>query len=295
MRETFKTAPLFAAILPAMPDTAHAVRWHYADIADMNIPADRPASAWLGSAWNGDDNDKRGTSTMRDAMTLAREGWKAGADQAHKLRDGIEAATPHMPRLTRYDVAGSVPSVARAIAGNPMNMRRMQVAESRRMPTITLLCDTSVSWNFPGEAMLKHATAIAAVADILEGAGYRCEILAVERTGDGSMTLESVIRAKAPEDTANLSKLVFTLGHASVLRRLMFASWQMDSDAAELGVGHGSPRPFKAVPESGVFVTPTGESLGTYATPIQRFIATCNALRAQGCPGIPDAADMPKA
>lgn len=292
MREVWKTQPLHAAVLPPFTSAETVLRWHYADVADMNVSEYPPSCHWShGDAW--DSNSNRGTRTMKEALDFAHHGWQVGADQAIKLREGIEAATPQMPRLARYDVAGAVPSVARAIAGNPMNMRRMAISESRRMPTITLLCDLSVSWRLPARAMIEHATAIAAVADILEGAGYRCEILACDRSGSKTLGLEVVCRAKAPEEVANLSKIAFTLGHAAMLRRLIFAVWQIDQEARPLGTSHGIPQPFKAMPELGAHTTPTAEAVS--GTPLQRFIATCNALRAQGCPGIPDAADMPKA
>jgi hypothetical protein len=295
MRETFKTADLFSAILPPFPASfTSAVRFHFADVADQasGISTDRPANDWRqGSTWN--DDAWSGTQTMRDALTLAHDGWKEGAEQAQKLRDGINAARPHAPKLARYDVAGAVPNVARALAGNPMNMRRLAMRESARMPTLTLVCDI---WNNAGctsEAMLAQAASVAAIADLLEEAGYRCEILAVGRAQEGALAFEVATRVKAAEQPMNLSAVVFGIGHTAMLRRLAFAIADTTQEASPLKSWLGRALPCTSTPELGTFTTPSAQQ--TEGTALQRFVAICRALRAQGCPGIPDDDQLPTA
>lgn len=291
MTETWKTAALFAADLPAMP-LSNAVRFHYADLADLQIPAVAPSGTWNQDeserCWN--DTDRNRGASMADAIAMARLGWPEGAEQARKLHAGIMAALPERKRLAAYSVAGAVPHVARAIAGNPMSMRRIVAKETNQRPIITLVCSIAVNWGYPPQAMLCHAAAMAAVVDFLEDAGFRCEVLMVARTSNSRLAAEIAIKLKAAEQPLNLSVMAYGLGHPAIWRRLIFALLWMTPEASPLGSGLGSVDPVKAMPTAGTF---TVQSAAKYdhgdhdISAASRFRAILANLASQGCPGIP--------
>lgn len=285
MKQIWKTAALFAADLPAITMDGTTFRYHYADLADMPLMPEKPAGAWDDTAWN-DENKFRG-GTMAQAIKLARDGWPEGAVEARKLHSGIVASLPERRRLARYGVAGAVPNVARALAGNPMHMRQMALRETNERPIVTLVCGIGVSASFPAAAMLRHAAAVAAIVDLLESAEFRCEVLVAARL-DGRVNAEIAIRLKAPEQPLNLAVMAFALGHPSMFRRHMFAILQADPDMRPLGTGLGYARKVPAAPERGTFTIGAANQQDEDATPLARFYAILAELALQGCPGTLD-------
>lgn len=295
MTETFKTAALFAADLPPMSNLGNAIRWHFADLADLQIPAVAPKDMWseYGEAcWN--DNDRMRGTSMADAIAMARDGWSEGAEQAAKLHEGITASMPERKRLARYDIAGQVPNIPRALAGNPMNMLRHVRKETAQRPIVTLVCSIAVNWGYPPSAMLCHAAAMAAVVDFLESAGFRCEVLMVARTSNSSLAAEVAIKLKSAEQPLNLSVMAYGLGHPALWRRMIFGLLWMTPEAAPLGSGLGSADSVKAVPEAGTYTVQAASKLDhgdRDMSAASRFRTILASLASQGCPGIPQDAE----
>lgn len=293
MTTTWRTAQLFSADLPDMPhDTA--LRWHYADLADVTLPADPPEGTWCDSetrdCWN-DDHHMRGAS-MANALRMARDGWPEGAETARKLHDGITASMPERRKLARYDVAGAFPNIPRALAGNPLCMVRSVRKATAQRPIVTLTCSIAVNWGFPPEAMIAHAAAVAAVVDFLEQDGFRCEVLMVARTGNSKLCTEIAIKLKAAEQPLNLSVLAYGLGHPALWRRMIFGLLWLDKKAAPLGTRLGSATAVKALPEAGTFTIQAASKYGSESdNAAERFRAILGDLAQQGCPGIPEMAE----
>ena len=284
MPDNFKTDALFVVDLPCMPH-GESVRFHYADMADMPLHARKPDSAWDDTSWDEDIKFRGGT--MAQAISLARHGWLEGAEQAVALHAGVQATIPTRRKLARYDVAGAVPSIPRALAGNPMGMRRMTARETAQRPIISLVCDICVSSSFPAEDMLRHAAAVAAVVDLLEESGFRCAVLVVARV-TSRVNSEIVVCLKQPEQPLNLSVLAYGLGHPSMFRRLMFSVWQSEKDCEPLGYGLGSVHRLESAPELGTYTIGAASRAGDGVKAPKRFRHILRELELQGCPGIPE-------
>ncbi len=196
--------------------------------------------AWNAQAW-ANNYAFTGTGSMRRAIALARDGWPDGANRAAKLRDKINTTYPVAPRLARYAVAGAVPSIPRALAGNPMNMRQIDSARTRRRPVLTLAVNISVSAMVASNALLCRAATIAAVIDAIESTGFSLHILGTE-SGERNQCLSfCAYTLKEPNQPADIARLAFGLGHPSMLRRLIFACISSDHTVRELGGGLGCP------------------------------------------------------
>lgn len=294
----YRTAPLFAGLLPVLgaatstKDRAAIVyAHHFAGLDELAaaIPDREPSDA-DNTGWSGSESFTK-TASMAEARTLARDGWRDGAERARKLRDGITATIPQAPRLVRYDVAGTVPNVARHLAGNPMTMRRPAPADTAARPILTIVARFSASATVPASTMENQAAAIAAIVDILEGAGFLCEVIAHSRAIGRGTTIGAEIstRLKAPGEPLNLGSMAFGLGHPSMLRRLWFAIVGMDSDLRAPVAKKSMGLPVTEEPTLAAYLTPHVWQTNRDATAKQCFVAICDALRAQGCPGIPDA------
>jgi hypothetical protein len=297
----YLTAPLFADVLPDgwksnAGRTAHsAIAFHFNDTADFARCAGRikPDDAW-GDAGFVDDNVKWVGCTVAEAHGMAENGWPAGARTAEGMRDLLRPILPQTPKLTHYDVAGAVPNVARANAGNPVNMHRVHRADSTRTPVITLVAQSSNPANIDQRQMLATATASAAIVDTLEDAGFRVELIAHRRAVSASgFAMEIATRVKAAGDPVNLATLAFGLGHPGTLRVLTFAVACRHREAKPIGPNHGfSVKDFTADAARGIFVIPPAFVLNAGTDPIKAFHAIVASLRTQGCPGIPPAEGM---
>jgi hypothetical protein len=296
----------FADILPPIPDNGTPVaRLHFDSLGDLAalIP-DSPRKGRPGSAWrDNDDKDFYGV-TMTEARTLARDGWQEGAERVQPLLDRVKTARPTRKALTRWDVAGAVPSIPRYLAGNPLHMRTRQISATSQQPIITLISSTSAPWWTATATFERLACAAAAIVDRLEDAGFRVEIIAGRRessngTGAGTATgdnnalghrSEMFFRVKAAQDSLDLARVAFGIGHPSVHRRLLFAAGNShpafdESLGDNQGFAVGLPpleRPL------GAYILPALAHLEKQVKhdPVAVFDHVIETLKAQGCPGL---------
>ena len=151
-------------------DTPEAFARHVASIDEK--------SAWDDAAWERGSGFS-GTENMAEALELARTGWKEGVARIEKIRANIHAMHPVLVKAVRYDIAGSVANVPRAISGNPLNMKANDLSKSRRRPVITLISSMSANCGISKEAITNQAAVVAAIIDQIETQGYACEVIAI--------------------------------------------------------------------------------------------------------------------
>lgn len=295
----FAGAGFLAPYLPAWKaDLSQGQRWHFEslDALAAYAPAAPTPHAWMRGVWH-DDDSNRGAS-MAEARRMAREGWPAGAARIRRITDRINLDRPQLPRLARWDVAGSVASVPRYLAGNPMAMRRTVTQTTPRRPVLTLVAAITCPWATKPEAFIQSAAVAAAMADRLESAGYRVEIISAGRqydhikyTGDGHTCPrqnEIAFVAKRAEDALDLETLAFSLGHPSLSRRLLFTIHQTGRPTRRDGKRIGCTIDMDTHPDrpAGTYFLPIP---GTYqGDDLAAFDQACTILRFQGCPGIPE-------
>jgi hypothetical protein len=249
---------------------------------------------WQRSAFNG-DNVFRGTKDMHEALTMCRDGWPVGAARAERLRDRINAEHPTGPRVVRWDVAGAIASVPRALAGNPLNMRRVDTAKLRRKPIVTLLSDMTANGSVSANAITNRAAVVAAVVDAVEAAGFACEVISFECSSEGK-TIAQIVATTVKEShaPADIGRMAYALGHVSFFRRIAWAAFTHDDFTKPLGscLGSATPIDVKAANERGAYVLPSaGQNQSAFAT--EESAATTGlafllaSLRQQDCPAFP--------
>src|ERR1700730_14465950 len=87
---------ILADILPAITGYSTISHNHFASIADCAayVEALPKARYWLSNVYS-DDSDRVefcGGLTWRNALDMARDGWKQGADRAAALRDKVNVS-----------------------------------------------------------------------------------------------------------------------------------------------------------------------------------------------------------
>jgi hypothetical protein len=212
---------------------------------------DAPVTPAMRRAWNRDAGlssestdrpDFYGTETFDDAVKLAREGWSKGrADMSAAL----SALAPYVQAAgqapaTQLDVAGYAPCVPAYCAGSPANMWAPGDTYASTSRIVRICLSMSIVWSTPVAVIRNRGAAVLAAVEYLESLGLRCEIeLAhccedqgttyadadgnVVRHPDGVKAInECYIPVKQANQSVELDRLAFMLGHASVLRRFVF-------------------------------------------------------------------------
>lgn len=258
---------------------------------------------WHTSFMDKGDKSFYGTSSLQECLELAKNGWKEGAEKADKLRGLIAAKIPRSPKLVKYDVAGAVPNVPRAVSGNLLNMKALDLAKSRRRPVLTLVSNMAVNCGVDAAAISNHASVVAALIDQIEEAGYACEVLSTATTksgyGNGSKSVATTVRVKQSNQPVDLPRLSFALGHAAFYRRLVFGDWGLEKESSFLGMGLGSACPLdpKALNKQGVYVIPESSNklFGTEEKAMNEGLQyLLLALKRQECPALPKLTDAEK-
>lgn len=306
--KTDGTRAHLAPFLPDIPDNGKPVaRLHFDSLADLAalIPNEAPRNAHDAHGWANYEKNKHGNArTMADALRMAREGWREGAERARPLLDRVKVARPTKRALVRYDVAGAVPNVPRYLAGNPLNMRTFQRSATSQRPVITIVASTAAPWFVEAATFEGLAVAAMAIVDRLEDTGFRVEIIAGRReSNEHSGTREGTgknnalghrsemfFRLKAADDAMDLDRVAFGIGHPAVHRRILFAAGGMHPDYKESLFGcQGYAVGLSALERPpGTYILPSLASLHNenVKDPVAIFDRAVATLRDQGCPGL---------
>lgn len=293
-----------AELSEILPTVKHAKQFRSLWSNPETLAADVIArgEGWHAETWGQGRSRKEftGVDSMREAANLVRYGWAEGAQRAARLRDRINAANPHGPRMVRYDVAGAFPVVARAVSGNPLNMRRVDSAKLRRRPIVTLVSDLCCAHYIGANVLINRAAVVAAVVDAVEAAGFSCNVIGYARTERGDeLSALCAVSLKQSDQAADIARLAFGLGHSAMLRRLMFAAWTQDKFTEKLGGGLGTVTTFKpteALASQGIYIVPGPQECSEKFTSEEKA-ATLGlahivaALAKQGCPAFPQEAE----
>lgn len=251
---------------------------------------------WTKGAWDPTRERFFGSANMGRALEMCRAGWPEGAARVERLRDRIIARHPTGPRIVKWDVAGAVPSVARALAGNPLNMRRIDSARLRRKPVLTLVSDVANNANIEAVAITNRAAVVAAIVDVIEAQGFACQVLVSCSSRTGKVGHQTACVVKESGVPVDIGRMAFGLGHVAMFRRLCWAAFTADEFTRPLGNSLGvsnAINPDKANAR-GVYVLPSTESnerafSSELAAEKFGLAHLIDSLRSQGCPAIPAA------
>ena len=205
-----------------------------------------------------DDNDWTKTKNWSEAIKLAEEGWEEGAKRIR------EVGMPIFDKLSQliekqhvvYDVTGMELDVATYLKGVPECWMDFETKIERGVGVrhVKITYNYCASWCVSSDVLVGRGAAVAALVELLELAGYRVELWAVEATdpswggrgGAGSICrLRNQVLVKSSEQPLDLSRVAFALAHPAMLRRLAFSLMELQDkktrDAAGVGGGYGMP------------------------------------------------------
>lgn len=281
---------------PLLPGQDFHSTWSSPESLARHMQEINRHEAWHSSAWDTDDGEWRGCNSMQEAVNLALDGWKEGAEMVEKMRNRIAASRPQSPRLNRHDMVGAVPNVPRAVSGEVKNMRAYDPSKSRRKPVITLVSDMAVSYNISSTRIANRAAAVACIIDEVEAMGYSVEVISVAMTkgwhSDCYLAMTSVV-AKRSDYPVDIKRIAFALGHPAMFRRFVFATWSEETilkDKLGYGLGSvGNDFDTESLNEKAVYVLPSMQNHSEYFKDIEAAMtlgmdSLMAELKKQKCP-----------
>jgi len=175
-----------------------------------------------------------GTRDWKQAMEMARIGWKSGALDMKIALDNFKGTLPtrNLVKETKYAMVGpGVVNFDRYQQGHPMlwkTTKKRWEDDSENGKIVHIAFGASVSGAVDVSTIMKRGAVIVALVDLLEQAGKRVQLTIKTGTAEGGNLKyhsQCAITVKQPDQQIDLSTLAFAVAHPSSFRRLQFA-WE---------------------------------------------------------------------
>jgi hypothetical protein len=193
--------------------------------------------------------DWNGNVTLKQAIKLARFGWREGRDTMHKELEVAHRSTKfeRLPTHT-YDVAGYIPDVPLFISGEPAHMQTPVGNHLGMQKTLEFVVHLGANGNVSDKRMMRKGSAILSLVDKLEDSGLSCHVQGITFTK--SIEDKSVFYLEFPIKKAgvpmDIDRCAYALVHPSFLRRIKFRAMEQEPTgykAFQSGYGCSSELP----------------------------------------------------
>lgn len=199
-----------------------------------------------------------GTETFEEAVKLASDGWTEGEKKTKALSHGLFAHVSHLIERQNvvYDVEGNGIDVAKFLNNEPECWQKFEteLTQGSGHRLVRIVFNFSASSKVSSGVIMARGAAIAALVELLEYAGHRVELIAVQSieymgkpdTPSSNNYGELRIGVKEFSQNLDMGRVSFALAHPAMLRRIAFSVWErgLDSDQRpKLGIpaNYGHP------------------------------------------------------
>lgn len=184
----------------------------------------------------------QGTRTFDEAIELAKLGWP------QKAREIAAQARPLFPLLSSeiereeviLDVEGTGLDVARFVEGEPECFTRLSKRNAigtYGKKLLRILVNVGVNATVESDRITARGSAVVLLAQCLEIAGHRTEIVIGERAENNKYATEMYATVKRMDQPMDLPRLAFALAHTACFRRLGFSVMESAPHEALESVG----------------------------------------------------------
>ena len=217
----------------------------------------------------------RGTESWKEANEIASLGWKEGRELVDASLAAIfesGASQIESAQVESFGVAGAFPDVPLYLAGEIAHMQLEGEDNQDASQIIKLIIDIGAHCGINKKSIANRGAAVAALVDEIESTGKRCEIWATFGSSVKPKTLYTFVCAKASGEPLDIDKVAFTIGHPSMLRRMMFAVIEAcpftDKSSYEGTYGYPVAPPAESVPNDSIYLRRMEDDKG-YRTPTE--------------------------
>jgi len=190
------------------------------DTWQQYIAASRVETDCIDGHSHHDDSHWKGC-TQADANKMAEEGWVEGAERARKFTDLLTTAVGGLiDRIEiNYDVVGHAIDIGRFVENEPECWMRFDVEKIQQpaVKYIRIVVNGTASAGVDADTIMGRGSCLAALVELLEFAGNRCEIVLALST-KSQHDLCVLVTVKQFDEPLDLPKIAYTLAHPSVLR-----------------------------------------------------------------------------
>ena len=236
-----------------------------------------------------------GGLSKTDAIFMAKKGWRDGALAAESVINSLIVNTDGIERRKILGFSYVGPGVSdfhRLSIGHPESWTVWN--ESSHLSNsagkfISVYINMGVSHQMNSEEYRRKGVVTAAMTDILEMTGHRVEIIGYSASQKGfKHRVVMLIPLKDFNDSLNLSRLTFAIGHISCLRRLVFSvmeklpdDWKEALDIVPIRGTYGSTVNLDELDEDETILhIPT--YLGAFSSEIRQYEWMMNRLNKYG-------------
>lgn len=148
------------------------------------------------------------------------------------------------------DIVGFVPDVPAYLKGVPCNMINIEPKKTSQK-IVNIAVDISVSAMIDKEEMKQAGILYLSVIDVLEKAGYRCNLYVLDSSTSCGKQFYCATRIKTDREPLNIKKMAFCLAHSGFFRRILF-KWEETCDFSTLEIEptqHGYGQPYNDINE----------------------------------------------
>ena len=195
-----------------------------------------------------------GTSSLDEAVNMARQGWDAVRPTVDKMLTEIsDSFGERFAKVNRTTVGmtGGAVHMGRFLAGRPDHMvgfRRMP--STRHGKVVRIVVDYGANSRVTAEQMQKRGCTLTVLVDALATLG-----LSVELWGETTVTVNNdlshttLVKLHDSREPMDINDMMFALAHPSMLRRLTFSVRERAVGKTKIrGAGYGRSAPItKAV------------------------------------------------
>ena len=213
-----------------------------------------------------------GTSTMDEAIELARYGWEEGRQHLRQAvgRIALDQLVGRRPIVeSQLDFAGDEVDIGAYLHGEPEHMVDYQVRQDTHGKQAMMYVNASMESNDSSKRIMRRGGALYAAIEALRTEGYSLGLTMVESTQNNSFShyAEYQIPVVRPGEYLDIDTAAFCLAHPAFLRRGVFALNEHESNDLRYsmgfmaGQGYGEPIPMVSDLPPHSFLIDQGEGL----------------------------------
>jgi hypothetical protein len=197
-----------------------------------------------------------GTATFKEAVKLAREGWREGVERVQEIRatvsSAIQSIVSRRADSIGYDVFGEYVDVGLFVTGDPECFGVRVSEDSLSKSVVRINVNIGVSGSVSHRAIFARGAAAIAAIDVIESTGRRVEVYGVDGSlkHGGNRLHEIQVLLKSASQPLDIDRLVCALCHPSTLRRFCF------SVAEKYDILASESRPHEVAVEDGINTRP---------------------------------------
>lgn len=214
---------------------------YFDDLYDFLLYAQQDSHADKKSSRSERKSDWAGGLSWQETINLAFRGWPEGVSMIDKYRAKIfPLIADRVLRVNPVNkVAGYSVDIGLYLSNDPECFISREIVQ-RNYPgrIIKLVCSMSFSASISPETIIQRGAMICALADALEFAGHRVEVVSNDASSsnaayvDGSNKsigwFECSVVVKKPEQPLDLNCLAFCIAHPGMLRRVFFSVCELN-------------------------------------------------------------------